>query len=290
MIKNILVPIPGLPGDATALEIGYLIARLFDACITCLHVRPDAAQLATRATAEDFGTGMIAADLFDALREQDESRTAAARAAFDSLCAGRDLRRPADRLKTHRVTCEWREGVGDDIDETIKEGRFYDVLVLPRAADPAAFSPAAIGRILTTCGRPLVVAPMEKPENLAPTIAIAWKETPEAARAVTAAMPLLEKADRIYVLSADEGDTMTAMESAERLARQLRRHERSAEARCVVPGDHAIPEAVLEAAVDVGADMLVMGAYGHSRSREFVFGGFTRHVLNAGRLPVFLSH
>jgi nucleotide-binding universal stress UspA family protein len=141
-------------------------------------------------------------------------------------------------------------------------------------------------------GRPLLVAPKTSPENLAPTIAIAWKEGPEAARAITAAAPLLEKAQRIVVLTADEGDRETNehVASAERIAAQFRRHGTTSEARLVVPGGRSLPESVMDTAAACGADIVVMGGYGHSRLRELVFGGFTQHVLNASRLPVFLFH
>ena len=71
MFKNILVPVTGFSGDKSALATGYLTGRLFDAHLDCLHVRPDAAQMATRAAAEDFGSVLMAAELFDALKTED---------------------------------------------------------------------------------------------------------------------------------------------------------------------------------------------------------------------------
>jgi nucleotide-binding universal stress UspA family protein len=104
-------------------------------------------------------------------------------------------------------------------------------------------------------------------------------------------MPLLARASRIVVLTADEDDKTGALvESAQKIATQLRWNGLAAEARHVTPGGRSLPDAVLETACALGADLLVMGGYGHSRVRELVFGGFTRQVLTASSLPVLLFH
>jgi nucleotide-binding universal stress UspA family protein len=105
-------------------------------------------------------------------------------------------------------------------------------------------------------------------------------------------MPLLGKAGRVTVLTADEpGDrTVSGIEPANRLAGLLQAHRIETEAQCVVPGRRPLHEALLGAAHDVAADLLVMGAYGHSRVRELVFGGLTRQVLAECVLPVLLVH
>jgi nucleotide-binding universal stress UspA family protein len=103
---------------------------------------------------------------------------------------------------------------------------------------------------------------------------------------------LLSKAHKLVVLTADEGTEKPArnIEAAERVARQLRRPGCPVESRLVVPAGRPVAEAILDTAKACGADILVMGAYGHSRVRELVFGGFTRHVLNTSPLPAFLFH
>ena len=140
-------------------------------------------------------------------------------------------------------------------------------------------------------GLPLLLAPREVSEDICSTIAIAWKETAEAARAVTAAMPLLHLARRVLVLSVSEDDDPTEAESsARRLAEQLRWHGFKVAAHHV-PADTLAPaEALMDVAKKVGAKLLVMGGYGHSRAYEFVFGGFTRHALANTTLPVLMAH
>jgi nucleotide-binding universal stress UspA family protein len=183
-----------------------------------------------------------------------------------------------------------REVKGDAIDETIAAAPYADLVVMGRADDESTVGD--IASVLAGSGRPVLVAPSPPPENLAPTIAIAWKARPEAARAMGAAMPLLAKAERIVVLTAgeDSDGPRSILESAERVADHLRWHGLTVETRLVAPGRHTASRSVIDTAHELGADLLVMGGYGHSRLREFVLGGFTRDVLKSCALPVFLSH
>jgi nucleotide-binding universal stress UspA family protein len=236
--------------------------------------------------------GAINDEIFEALREEDRIRTEAARRSFDEF-RGRWSVALADSPPGPKgVTASFEERLGDDIEETIAQARFHDMLVLARGNDFTGLTPGAIGSILVGCGRPVLLAPPHVPGNLAPTVAIAWKESAEAARAVTASMPMLRMASRIFVLAAAEGDRDPdrSVESAERLRNQLRWHGLTVEARNVVQGGREVPDAVMQTARDVGADLLVMGGYGHSRIRELVLGGFTRHVIGEAPLPVLMFH
>ncbi len=114
----------------------------------------------------------------------------------------------------------------------------------------------------------------------------------EAARAVTAAMPLLQKARRIDVYGANESDKRAAdcVDCSDSIVRYLRWHGLNAMGHFVILADRTAADAVLESARHVEVDLLVMGAYGHSRVREFVFGGFTQRMLKGAELPVMLFH
>jgi nucleotide-binding universal stress UspA family protein len=225
------------------------------------------------------------------LQKENDLRVGNARQSFDQFCKRWDVGL-ADDPAAKGVSATWQQFVGDEVETTIREARYHDLVVLGRPAEEVGLSGNGIGSVLVGSGRPLLVAAENPPENLAPSIAIAWKDSPEAARAVTAAAPLLGKAERIVVLTADEGNSETGerVASAERIARGFRRHGTTSEARLVVPGGRSLANAVIDAAIACGADLVVMGGYGHSRLRQFVFGGFTRDILNASRLPVFLFH
>jgi nucleotide-binding universal stress UspA family protein len=125
---------------------------------------------------------------------------------------------------------------------------------------------------------------------LAPeTIAIAWKSTREAVRAVAAAIPFLAEAKRVVILTATEDDR-TDRSDAARLLVTLQRHDITVDARHLQPGPRSAADAVLGTANEIGAGLLVMGGYGHSRLRELVFGGVTERVIRGTALPVLMAH
>jgi nucleotide-binding universal stress UspA family protein len=290
-MRKILVSLTGFESDAAALDTAYFMARLFDAHLHCICVRPEPGQIVVGALPFETGVAMNAAELIAALQKENELRTKNARLAFDRFCEKWGIRQ-GDDLAAKGVSATWQPITGDEVETTIAEARYHDLVVLGRPAELTALSTNGIGAVLVGSGRPLLLAPKASPESLAPTVAIAWKEGPEVARAMTAAAPLLAKANRVIVLTANEDDAKCGerVVSTERLAAQFRRHGATSEARLVVPGGRSLPDAVIDTAVECGAGVLVMGGYGHSRLRELVFGGFTRHVLQSSRLPVFLFH
>ena len=105
-------------------------------------------------------------------------------------------------------------------------------------------------------------------------------------------MPLLQKARRIDVFSANESDkgATGCVDCSDSIVRYLRWHGLTAMGHFVIPAGRTAAEAVLESARDTEADLLVMGGYGHSRVREFIFGGFTQRILKGAELPVLLFH
>jgi nucleotide-binding universal stress UspA family protein len=142
-------------------------------------------------------------------------------------------------------------------------------------------------------GRPVLVIPQGMTRVLGRAVVIAWKNSAEAARAVTAARPFLALADRIEVVAVSESETgedREDRESAERLAESLAWHDIKASARIVPSHGGSGPEALLAAVRDLDGDLVVMGAYGHSRLREMIFGGFTRHILRGADVPVLMFH
>jgi nucleotide-binding universal stress UspA family protein len=136
------------------------------------------------------------------------------------------------------------------------------------------------------------LVPERPAKTIGSRVVIAWKETAEAARALTAAMPFLSHADRIAVISVNEttSDRHVEIGSATRLARQLKRHGFSPDAHDVTLNGGSVFQALLQSAHKFSADLLIMGAYSHGRFRELVFGGLTREVLEACDLPVLLLH
>jgi nucleotide-binding universal stress UspA family protein len=181
--------------------------------------------------------------------------------------------------------------VGDPAQTIISEGRYSDLIVLGRGSSTDELARDSVAGILIGCGRPILLVPNAAPSSLGKTVAIAWKDTPEAARAVTAAMALLQRSDRIIVLTASEAGAGPAdLGSAQRLAKSLAQHGFNPEAKRVAVQHESASKALARAAASEGADLIVMGAYSHSRTRELVFGGFTRELLTNCDLPLLMLH
>ncbi len=144
-----------------------------------------------------------------------------------------------------------------------------------------------------TSGRPVLVVPYIGPgKSVATHVLVGWNASREATRAVNDAIPLLQRAKKVTVLAVDpEGGTEGHGEvpSAD-ISLHLARHGIKVEAAQTVTGDIDVGDALLSRASDLGADLIVVGAYGHSRMREFILGGVTRHLLQHMTVPILISH
>lgn len=179
-------------------------------------------------------------------------------------------------------------------DQTVNDAQFaslsrvFDVAVVGRPnPDHAGPRLSTLEGVLFEGGRPVLVAPSRLPASIGQNIVIAWNQSTESARSVSFAMALIERAARVSVLTV-EGGTVAGPTGAQ-LCRSLRAHGVDAAERTVPPGDMSVGEAMLRHARDLGADLIVKGAYTHSRLRQMVFGGPTSHLLYHADLPVLMA-
>jgi nucleotide-binding universal stress UspA family protein len=216
----------------------------------------------------------------------------------------RDLEEKARRLGdefTRRcersgLSVEWRVADGEPVRELALHARYADLLVVAPPAPHSLVSleePNLVASVVLTAGRPVLVIPPAAGAALAGRdVVIGWSATREAARAVTDALPLIEGAERVsvVVVSPRTGHGRHGAVPGADVAHYLARHGTPVEV-TRVDGDHADAGSVLlERVAALGADLLVMGAYGHSRLRELVLGGATRTVLQRATVPVLMSH
>jgi len=201
-----------------------------------------------------------------------------------------------DRLRRDGLAGEWRVVEGDTGEVLALHGRYADLTIVgqpdPAAEDAARSGDLSLGELMAA-GRPLLVVPFVGSfETLGTNVLVGWNASREAARAVNDAIPLLQSARKVTVLSINprrgiggDGDVPAAD-----IALHLARHGIKAEAAHTVASDISEGDALLSYAADIGADLLVCGMYGHSRLHEFAFGGVTRALLEAMTLPVFMVH
>ncbi|CAN7738847.1 MULTISPECIES: universal stress protein [unclassified Variovorax] len=189
----------------------------------------------------------------------------------------------------------WQALNGEPVIESfVQRALLCDLLVLGQRAPTDATGHDVPGdfieSVLIDSGRPALIVPYAGEASATPqTVLIAWKPTRESAHALTAALPFLQQAKRVHAVCAADasGDTRQALP---RLARYLRVHgvESMREHSALAAGDAG--DRLLSLAADVGAEMIVMGCYGHTRAREFVLGGVSRTVLETMTVPVLMAH
>ncbi len=287
-IATILAIVDGSESSAGSLEAGLLLGRRFSARVDCLHVEPDVAT-----SVPIVGEGMSGAaveQIVHSLQAEADARSKVASDLVESRCAKDKLRRvePDDDIAPGEFSVSYRRVVGRENEEVVRRGRLADVIVLarPKAAGEAEGS-ADFDAALFDSGRPVLLVPADPVAALGETVAVAWNRSREAARAISAALPILSQAKKVIVLSARESDEAPGPSE---LVRYLAGHGIKAKTWAFTPGAGSIGDALLHEAEKAGADLLVMGAYGHSRLRELVLGGATRGVLSHGAVPVLLVH
>lgn len=166
--------------------------------------------------------------------------------------------------------------------------RVFDIAVAGRPnPDDSGPRLSTLEGVLFEGGRPVLVAPPEAPSSVGKNIVISWNCSTESARSVSFAMELIEKAERVSVLTV-EGGTASGPSGAE-LCRTLKSHGVDAQELTVSPGSMSVGQAILHHAGDLGADLVVKGAYTQSRLRQMVFGGPTSHLLYHSELPVLFA-
>jgi nucleotide-binding universal stress UspA family protein len=172
--------------------------------------------------------------------------------------------------------------------------RHVDLAILgqPRDGDPLIGQYALVERCLFASGRPVIIVPAS-PEKLAlkGTIVAAWDGSAEAARSINDAMTFLKPAARVVLLAGvAAGEEESRAPSTDDMIAHLKRHGLKAEALCIKVNEADVGRVLLTSAKELGADMMVMGAFHHSRWREFILGGVTLTVLEQATIPLFMAH
>ena len=197
-----------------------------------------------------------------------------------------ELRLEFERLVGAAVEMEWRGAVCSPTRFLLEAARAAD-LILTTARGANAFRSVDMGSLALGAGRPILIAATDTEHVLAKNILVAWKDTREARRAVVDALPFLKTSTETTVVTIDRGPDRTVRESVNDVVSFLRCHGVTAHGD-VITGS-ADGERLLELARSAHADLIVSGAYGHSRVREWAFGGVTRTMLNESRVHRFMS-
>ena len=199
-----------------------------------------------------------------------------------------------EALRLHGIDGDWRLIDGPDIAEIVALAKSADLAILGQysrgAANGTGFRP---DEVATACGRPLLIVPYVGGfTSIGENVLIAWDGTREATRALNDALPLIEAAKSATVMTviAKEKEFDHAHAELRRVIAHLERHGVPARAEETIRGDLSISDLLLSRAADLGADMIVAGAYHHSQLREALVGGVSRDLLRHMAVPVLMSH
>ncbi len=284
-IRKLLLPLTGTSAGEAALSTALLVARRWDAHLTALHVRVDARDVAPLA-GEGLSGAMIE-EMMTATERESSDRSNAVRAMFDRFVMEHGVT-VAEPHPGAGATANFNSFTGREDDLVAQLARLTDLTVVPHPeAGEDVSSSDALHAVLFESGRPVLIAPQVALPSVGNRICVAWNGTAESAAAVLAAIPWMQRAQAVRLLSADEYQRRGP--GARELASYLALHDIDAEIAQFRPLDKQVGAGLLAAAAEFGADMLAMGAYSHSRLRQLLLGGVTRHVLEHAALPVLMN-
>jgi nucleotide-binding universal stress UspA family protein len=287
-IRTILAAASGGSASKGAIELACRLAVHFRAHVEGFHVVVDPREMFALA-GEDLG--MAAAGLFESVAADAKANSIATKAIFDETVARYGLLPatiPQPRVPSAGPSAIWCEETGYAPYLVPARARFFDLIVLGRSERVIreAYTDT-IEQTLVQSGRPVLLAPPEPSADIGKIVAVAWNGSPEAARAVSAAMPLLGEANTVWVITV--GDE--AASSSKGVVEYLAWHGIAAEHRGGSgPVGASTGTVLLETARDNGADLLIMGGYSHRPWREALFGGATHEVVGSGLMPILLVH
>jgi nucleotide-binding universal stress UspA family protein len=290
MIKCILLPARGNTFDDAVWETALRIAQPFAAHVDLRYFCKQPGEMTETQPQAGRAIGRAALPALGQLAEKGDSDAREAHAWFSETCRRKGVELVDDVGEARRsssVTASWH-AERDGISHLAAYARHADLVVVGRPGRSNGLARSHVETVLATGGRPVLIAPSATRPHSIDTVFVCWKESPEAARALAAAMPLLARAERIVVASVIE-DSSGDSRSLSDVARHLAFHAITAEARAI-PRNGSIAGTLAAAAEAHEADLIVLGAYGHSKAREVVFGGCTRSFLDGANVPVLMMH
>jgi nucleotide-binding universal stress UspA family protein len=286
-IAKILAPVTGAPRDASVLAAAIAAARPFNAHVMAYFVHPDLTEALAFFT--DGVSGIVVDELVKATQDAGDEAATRIEATLATVCAAAAVERVSEPKRAGAVTVSLRQTQGNFADRLTAAARLSDLIVFPpiREGDSAGLAEAFV-QVLVETDRPVLRSTDEPAINFARRIAIGWDGKTAAASAVSAALPYLQKAEHVKILSLQRPPLKP--DAAEGVKEYLMLHGVPAEERLVDPGSKRIGAALLDAAAADYADLLVIGGYGSGRLRESLIGGVTRHVIAHAGLAVFMVH
>jgi nucleotide-binding universal stress UspA family protein len=266
--RTILVALTGDGGLEARLQSAQALARRFDALLVGMHVVPPP----FIPIADGEAVTYVLPELIEAQRKANQEVKERVHAAFQRICGT-------------GPSVVWQEAEGDRQRLLAEAARTADLVLAAKGDAEGMDTSGLVEQLAMAAGVPALMLPPDTSEAIGTRIIAGWNGSREAARAVHEALPFLCGAERV-ILCAVGAEAARSLDEA---AAMLKRHGAAVQAQPIDEPDGDAGAILLAQAAAHGADLLVIGTYGHARLRELVFGGATRHVLRHATLPVLFG-
>ena len=285
-IKSILVPLVGSSIDEVALNSAIVVAKQFDAHVEGMHIRISADE-ASSFVSSRLDTALYA-EVLEKLRIQITQEERETRKSFEDLIELKGLGIASEPSETTGASASWRTMTGNPVEVIARSGGAFDLIV---ASHPKLGSEATSRHVLDTAifntARPVLLASKDASSRIGETVLLAWNRGIQAGRALISALPFLQTASKVVILMVTTGAKQGP--EPEEIVANLAWHDVDAQVKRLEPDYRPVGDALLDEARDIGADLLVMGAYSQSRLRDRVPGGVTKAILTRADLPVLMA-
>jgi nucleotide-binding universal stress UspA family protein len=227
-------------------------------------------------------------EMMSATEKESNDRAHAVRTMFERFVTRHEVAVQEAHPGSDHATASFAAVTGREEDIVAQQARLADLTVVPHPdAGEDVSSSDALHAVLFDSGRPVLISPQVTPSQIGTRLCLAWNGTAESASSAWAALPWMQRAEAVAILSA-EGYQRRGP-GAPDLAAYLALHGVHAEIVTFRAVGGSVGAGLLAAAADFGCDLMSMGAYSHSRLRQLILGGVTRHVLEHSKLPVMMN-
>jgi nucleotide-binding universal stress UspA family protein len=286
-MKSLLLPLSAQAKAKNAMHIAAQFALQFRASLNALYIRPD-----PRSAIPYMGEGLTADMIQELCNAADQDGTHQAKETQE-LYADTMADAGLEIAATEEKPCQgsratWHEKTGAITDHVGRRARTADLAICSKPSLDSGDSQEIFHDLIYRSGRPVLMIPEECKQVPGGHIMVAWNGRAEGARAVGASLPILWSADKVSLLQI--GQPKGDRPGLDNVADYLRDHGVSCTLINPQSDGSPIGGQILDIAKQEAADMIVVGAYSHSRWREMILGGVTRHLVTYSELPIFMSH
>src|SRR5579883_2751919 len=284
-MRLLTVPVSGHPADEATLETAFMLGEPFSSHINAVCICPDPADIVRYVAEWSYPTLVEDAVATAEQHAAELSRDAAA--MFGAWREKRQIPLVDAPSRTSGVTTSWHEEIGTPGATLGDIARFTDLVIMRGLGEEGPVEgDAMLEAVLFDAGRPVMLVPRETPAPLFDAALIGWGGGREESHAILAALPILSRMRRVEICTVGDRNG-TGLDA---LVSYLAWNGIAATAATLKPGPKGVSDALLDEAERIGATLLVVGGYHHSRTREAVFGGTTRRIVANVKIPVLLAH